>query len=77
MQKSTLTYQPSTRLLSNTHTNTPIQQRVTWMKKDNGLFDVAKGGFDGAEVLKPVSNFLFIKLSEKYKRKNLALYRDD
>ena len=47
------------------------------MKKDNGLFNVAMGAFDGAEVLKPVSDFLFIKLSEKYKRKNLALYRDD
>ena len=47
------------------------------MKKDSGLFDVAKGAFDGAEVLEPVGNFLFIKLSEKYKRKNLVLYGDD
>ena len=77
MQKSTLTYQPSTRLLLNTHKNTPIQQIETWMKKDSGLFDVAKGAFDGAEVLEPVGNFLFIKLSEKYKRKNLILYGDD
>ena len=47
------------------------------MKKDSGLFNVPMGAFDGAEVFEPVSNFLFIKLSEKYKRKSLALYRDD
>ena len=32
---------------------------------------------DGAEVCELVGNFLLHKLSEKYKRKNLALYRDD
>ena len=47
------------------------------MKKDSGLFDVAMGPFDGAEVCKLVGNFLLHKLSEKYERKNLALYRDD
>ena len=33
--------------------------------------------FDWAKVCKLVSNFLLHKLSEKYKRKNLALYRDN
>ena len=33
--------------------------------------------FDGAEVCELVGNFLLHKLSEKYERKNLALYRDD
>ena len=46
------------------------------MKKDSGLFGVAMGAFEGAEVCELVSNFLLHKLSEKYKRKNLALYRD-
>ena len=49
----------------------------TWIKKDSGLFDVAIGTFDGAEVCKLVSNFLLYKLSEEYDRKNLALYCDD
>ena len=47
------------------------------MKKDSGLFDVAMGAFDGAQVCKLVGNFLLHKLSEKYERKNLALYHDN
>ena len=43
------------------------------MKTDSGLFDVAMGAFDGAEVCELVGNFLLHKLSEKYERKNLAL----
>ena len=49
----------------------------TWMKKDSALFDVAMGAFDGAEVCELVGYFLLHKLSEKYKRKSLALHRDD
>ena len=47
------------------------------MEKDSGLFDVAMGAFNEAEVCKIVGNFLLHKLSEKYERKNLALYRHD
>ena len=46
-------------------------------KKDSGLFDVAMGAFDRAEVCEFVGNFLLHKLSEKYERKNLAVYHDD
>ena len=46
------------------------------MKKDSGLFDIAMGAFDGAEVCEFAANFLLHKLSEKYKRKNFVLYRD-
>ena len=48
-----------------------------WMKKDSGLFDVAMGAFDGAEVCELASNSLLYNLSEKCERKNLALHRDD
>ena len=41
------------------------------------MFDVAMGAFHGAEVCKLVGNLLLHKLSEKYERKNLALYCDD
>ena len=44
---------------------------------DSELFVVAMGAFDVAEVCVLVGNFLLHKLSEKYGRKNLALYRDD
>ena len=41
------------------------------------MFDVAMGAFHGAEVCELVGNFLLHKLSEKYEKKNLALYCDD
>lgn len=47
------------------------------MKKDRGLFDVAMGALDGAEVCEVVGNFLLHKLSQKYERKNLLLYCAD
>lgn len=49
----------------------------TQMKKDRGLFDVAMGALDGAEVCEVVGNFLLHKLSQKYERKNLLLYCAD
>ena len=47
------------------------------MKKASWIFDVAKDALEGVEIRKLVGNFLLHKLSEKYKRNNLALYRDD
>ena len=54
-----------------------FNKNETWVIKDSGLFDVAMSDFDGAEVWKIVGNILLHKLSEKYERKNLALYRDN
>ena len=76
--EDTLTYQPKTRLLSNTLENLLLfNKSETWIKKDSGLFDIAKGPFDGAEVCELVGNFLLHKLPGKCKRRNLALYRVD
>ena len=36
------------------------------MKKNSGLFDVAMGAFDGAEVWELAGNFFLHKLSENY-----------
>lgn len=47
------------------------------MKKDSGLLDVAIGSFDRAKGCKRNGNFLLNKLSAKYERKKLGLYRDD
>ena len=47
------------------------------MKKASWIFDVAIDALEGAEICKLVGNFLLHKLSEKYERKDLALYRDD
>ena len=48
----------------------------TWMKKD-GLFDVTMGAYDSAEVCELVGTFLLDKISEKYDKSSVDLYRDD
>ena len=47
------------------------------MKKDSGLFDVTMGAYNGAEVCKLVGTFLLYKLSLKYNKNDIGLYRDD
>ena len=49
----------------------------SWMKKDSGLFDVSMGAYDGAEVCELVGTFLLYKLSLKYNKNGIGLYRDD
>ena len=53
-----------------------FNEEGTWMKKD-GLFDVTMGAYDGAEVCELVGTFLLDKISEKYEKNNIGLYRDD
>ena len=48
-----------------------------WMEKDRGLFDVTMGAYDGAEVCELVVTFLLYKLSLKYNKNDIGLYRDD
>ena len=48
----------------------------TWMKKD-GLFDMTMGAYGGAEVYELVGTFLLDKISEKYYKNSIGLYRDD
>ena len=48
----------------------------TWMKKDR-LFDVTVGAYDGAEACELVGTFLLYKISEKYDKNSIGLYRDD
>ena len=47
------------------------------MKKDSGLFDVTMGVYHGAEVCELVGTFLLYKLSLKYNKNDIGLYRDD
>ena len=53
-----------------------FNEEGTWMKKD-GLFDVTMGAYDGAEVCELVGTFLLDKISEKYEKNSIRLYRDD
>ena len=48
-----------------------------WMKKDRGLFDATMDDYDGAEVCELVGTFPLYKLSLKYNKKDIDLYRDD
>ena len=48
-----------------------------WMKKNSGLFDVTIGAYDGEEVCKLVRTFLLYKLSLKYNKNRIGLYRYD
>ena len=54
----------------------PDRLYLAWMKKD-GLFDVTMGAYDGAEVCELVGTFLLDKISEKYEKNSIGLYRDD
>ena len=47
------------------------------MEKDRGLFDATMSACDGAEACELVGTFLFYKISLKYKKNNIGLYRDD
>ena len=48
------------------------------MKKDNtGLFNVAMGSYDGAEVCKLVGIFSLAHITKQFKKEDVGLYRDD
>ena len=46
-------------------------------KREGNLFDVTMGAYDGAEVCELVGIFMLNKISEKYNKNDLGLYRDD
>ena len=48
-----------------------------FLKKYSGLFDVTMGAYDGAEVCELVGTSLLCKLSLKYNKNNIGLYRHD
>ena len=48
-----------------------------WMKREGNLFDVTMGAYDGAEVCELVGIFMLNKISEKYNKNDVGLYRDD
>ena len=48
-----------------------------WMKREGNLFDVIMGAYDGAEVCELVGIFRLNKISEKYDKNDIGLYKDD
>ena len=49
----------------------------TWTKKNDSLFDVTMGSYDGAEMCQLVGLYLLHKLNKNIKNQHLGLYRDD
>ena len=47
------------------------------MKEDSELFDVTMGAYDGTEECELAGTFLLYKLSLKYNKNDIVLYRDD
>eukprot|EP00794_Sanderia_malayensis_P007635 gene7635-biopygen6221 len=48
-----------------------------WIKKNNKLFDVTMGSYDGAEVCELVGLYILDRLKEICKKQDVGLYRDD
>ena len=48
-----------------------------WMKREGNLFDVIMGAYDGAEVCELAGIFMLNKISEKYDKNDIGLYKDD
>ena len=49
----------------------------TWVKAKGANFDVTMGAYDGAEVCELVGLFLLSKLSKRFGKQYIGLYRDD
>ena len=48
-----------------------------WMKREGNLFGVTVGAYNGAEVCELVGIFMLNKISEKYDKNDIGVYRDD
>ena len=48
-----------------------------WVKKEGRSFDVTMGAYDGVEMSELIAIYMLYLMAEKYKSKNIGLYRDD
>ena len=48
-----------------------------WIKKNESLFDVTMGSFDGAEICELVGLYLLYNMKSEFPELNCGLYRDD
>ena len=54
-----------------------FNNQQTWIKRDNGLFDVTMRVYDETEVYELVGYYLIYELSKLYEKKDIGLYRDN
>ena len=54
-----------------------FNNKETWVKKGDKLFDVTMGAYDGAEVCELVGCFMLSVIASKYDKNDIGIYRDD
>ena len=54
-----------------------LNNKETWAKKGDSLFDVTMGAYDGAKVCELVGCFLLSQITRKFNKQDIGLYRDD
>ena len=59
------------------HKSFSFSKDSPWVKKDNSLFDVTMGSFDGAEIYEIVGLYLLSKSAVLLGKENVGLYRED
>ena len=53
-----------------------FDNKETWNKRE-GLFDVTMGAYDGAEICELIGTYLLSKITQRYDKGDIGLYRDD
>ena len=64
-------------IIHHTRNSLLFNDQQTWIKRDNGLFDLTMGAYNGAEICELAGNHLLYKLSKLYEKKDIPLYRED
>ena len=54
-----------------------FNEKSTWTKKDQSLFDVTMGSFDDAKICELVGHYILHLLSSKFNKDQVGLYNDD
>ena len=65
------------RIIQHSRKSLLFESDNTWIKKNNSLFDVTMGSYDGAEVCDLIGLYLLYEMRTKFGEVELGLYRDD
>ena len=74
--KHTMVSQQDKKIIHHARKTILVSNEAVWCKNNN-LFDVSMGAFDGAEIADLVGLLLLHEIREKLPRLNFGLYRDD
>ena len=65
------------KVLKNSRESYLFKDDETWVKKQDGKFDVTMGAYDGAEVCELVGLFILNEIEKLIEQSDIGLYRDD